>query len=258
MTTDVKGHKVLLGVDIGGSGIKGAPVDLTNGKFVGHRERVNTPKSSTPEAIVDIVRELCDQYEVDGPVGVTFPGVVQDGITKTAANVDDSWIDFPAQEVLRDVLGRNVYLLNDADAAGVAESTWGAGRHVEGLVIMSTLGTGIGSALILDGELIPNSELGHLKLGKKTGEEFAANSVREEKNLSWEEWAERLTEYYRELEKLLWPELIIVGGGVSKKADNFLPLVDIRSPIVAAELRNAAGISGAAAIAGYRESQQTE
>ncbi|WP_109473624.1 polyphosphate--glucose phosphotransferase [Ornithinimicrobium cavernae] len=244
------GKGLVLGIDIGGSGIKGAPVDLGRGEFATERIRIDTPARATPEAVAEVVAEVAagftDEVGEDSPVGVTVPAVVHHGVTKSAANIDDSWIDADADALFTRVLGRPVVVMNDADAAGHAEMRFGAGRDTEGVVLLTTLGTGIGSALFLNGQLVPNTELGHLELDGEEAEHRAAASVREDEDLSWEEWAERLQRFYRHVEDLFWPDLIIVGGGVSKKADKFLPLLDLRTEIVPATLRNDAGIIGAA------------
>ncbi|HYN28571.1 MAG TPA: ROK family protein [Dermatophilaceae bacterium] len=242
-----------LGIDVGGSGIKGAPVDLERGAFAADRFRVETPEHATPEAVCGVIAEVVahfDDVRDDSPVGVTVPGVVMHGVVRTAANIDRSWIDCDVERLLEDRLQHDVVVVNDADAAGYGELRYGAAGGRDGLVIVTTLGTGIGSAVIHDGVLVPNSEYGHLELdGHGDAEDWAANSVRERDGLSWEEWAARLTGYFRALEDLTWPDLFVVGGGVSKKADRFLPLLDIRTPIVAARLENGAGIIGAAALA---------
>src|SRR5918912_358869 len=223
------------GIDIGGSGIKGCPVDLVAGAFAADRLRTPTPSPSTPTAVAavvaDIVRAFGDAAGT-GPVGVTFPAVIQRGVARTAANVDKSWIGADVQSLLQTTLGRPVRVVNDADATGT--------------VFMATLGTGIGSALIVDGVLVPNTEFGHLEVDGKDAETRAADSARERDDLTWQQWAKRLTKYFQAIERLLWPDLIVVGGGVSKKADKFLPLLDIRTPIVASQLRNAGGSVGAA------------
>ncbi len=247
----------ILGIDIGGSGIKGAPVDLGKGEFTRDRVRIDTPKKSTPEAVADLVAELVDQLEgevEDGsPVGITVPAVVDHGVVRTAANIDKSWIGTDADALFTERLGRPVHVVNDADAAGVAEVHYGAGRGQDGVVLLTTLGTGIGTALFRGGELLPNTELGHLELDGHDAETRAASSVKDAEDLSWKDWAKRLQRYYSHVEDLLWPDLIIVGGGVSKKADKFLPLLDLRTPIVAAELRNDAGIIGAAWYTAHEE-----
>jgi polyphosphate glucokinase len=241
-----------LGIDIGGSGIKGAPVDLSKGQFAKDRLRCENPRLSSPEAVVDIVVQIAEHFADDtgdSPIGVTLPAVVTNGVVRTAANIDPAWIGTDARRLLSDRLGREVTVVNDADAAGLGELQFGAARDAGGLVLVSTLGTGIGSALFYDGILIPNSELGHLEIDGREAEHRAASSVKDTKNLSWQEWAERLQRYYSHVESLLWPDLIVVGGGVSRKADKFLPLLHLRAPIVAAQLQNSAGIIGAAWLA---------
>jgi polyphosphate glucokinase len=241
-----------LGIDIGGSGIKGAPVDMATGQFARDRLRFDTPKVSTPDAVAAVVVRIAAHFADctgDSPVGVTLPAVVTKGVVRTAANIDPAWVGTDVRKLLSDRLGRPVTVVNDADAAGVGELQFGAARNAGGLVLMSTLGTGIGSALIYDGMLVPNSELGHLEIDGRDAESRAASSVRDDKNLSWQEWAERLQRYYSHVEDLLWPDLIVVGGGVSRKAEKFLPLLHLRAPIVAAQLQNSAGIIGAAWLA---------
>lgn len=236
-----------LGIDFGGSGIKGAPVDLESGDFASDRMRIDTPQPATTDAVAEVMRQLVAGFPAsDAPIGVTVPGVVRHGVVLSAANIDDTWIGTDADALFTEATGRDVHVVNDADAAGLAEVRFGAARGQDGLVIVTTLGTGIGSALVYDGVLVPNSELGHLEIGGEDAETGAAASVRERLDLDWEEWAERLTRYYRTLEKLFSPELFVVGGGVSRKADRFLPLLDIRTPIVPATLENRAGIVGAA------------
>ncbi len=241
-----------LGIDIGGSGIKGAPVDLDRGQLAMDRLRVETPKVASPAAVADIVAQIARQFAGDighSPIGVTLPAVVTNGVVRSAANIDPAWIGTDARKLLSDKLGRPVTVVNDADAAGVGELHFGAARNTDGLVIVTTLGTGIGSALLYHGMLVPNSELGHLEIDGHDAESRAAANVRDEKNLSWQEWAERLQRYYSHIENLFWPDLIVVGGGVSRKADKFLPLLHLRAPIVAAQLANSAGIIGAAWLA---------
>ncbi|HEX5510597.1 MAG TPA: ROK family protein [Actinomycetales bacterium] len=240
-----------VGVDIGGSGIKGAPVDLAAGELAADRIRIETPQPATPDAVAEVVAQIVGQCP-DGPVGVTFPAVIQHGVARTAANVDRSWIDTDVEELLRSATGRAVAVVNDADAAGLAEARWGAARDVDGVVIATTLGTGIGSALLLDGELVPNTELGHIEVDGHDAETRAADAARDREDLSWEHWAKRLQRYYETLERLFWPDLFVVGGGVSKKHEKFLPLLELRTPIVPATLRNNAGIVGAAALAAER------
>lgn len=245
---------ISLGIDIGGSGIKGAPVDLDEGAFTDDRLRIATPDGATPDDVVKVVEQIVDHFGVgkDVPIGITVPGVVTRGVVRSAANIDKSWIDLDADKLFTKRLGRDVHLVNDADAAGVAERRYGAARKRDGLVILTTLGTGIGTALIHDGVLVPNAELGHLEIDGHDAETRAADSVREREGLSMEEWAERLQRYYRYLEDRLWPDLFVVGGGISKQADSFLPLLDIRTEIVPAKLKNKAGIIGAAYLGARR------
>ena len=235
------------GIDFGGSGIKGAPVDLGTGDFAAERVRLPTPEPSTPKAVAEVLADLLAQFpDSGGPVGVTVPGVVRHGLVHSAANIDKSWLGTDADALFTKATGRDVHVVNDADAAGLAEVRYGAARGRRGLVIVTTLGTGIGSALVYDGVLVPNSELGHLEIDGKGAEKRAANSAREAEDLSWERWAKRLRKYYRTLEDLFSPDLFVVGGGVSKKADEFLPLLDLETEIVPATLLNRAGIVGAA------------
>ncbi len=238
-----------IGIDFGGTGIKAAPVRLDTGELLEDRHRIDTPAKSTPEAVGEIMAQLCDSFpESSGPVGVAVPAVVRRGVVLSAANIDKSWIGVDADKLLTERLDRPVDVLNDADAAGQAEVQYGAAKGRAGLVIVTTLGTGIGSALLWNGVLVPNSELGHLEIDGHDAEKRAATSAREREGLSWEEWAKRLTIYYRTLEKLFCPELFVVGGGVSKKAGKFLPLIEIETEIVVATLKNNAGIVGAAAM----------
>jgi polyphosphate glucokinase len=249
-------HETGLGIDIGGSGIKGAPVNLQTGELEAERLRIDTPKPSTPQAVAACVAQIVDHFKDQtstGPIGVTVPAVVKAGVVRTAANIDASWIGANGQALLSETVSRPVHLVNDADAAGVAEARYGAARATKGLVFMATLGTGIGSALLYDGTLIPNAELGHLEIDGHDAEKRAASSIKESEGLSWEEWAKRLQIYFSRVEDLLWPDLIVVGGGVSKKADKFLPLLHLRAPIVAAQLMNSAGIAGAARLAHERQ-----
>lgn len=236
-----------VGIDFGGTGIKGAPVDLAVGDFAAPRERVPTPHPSSPEAIAETLVGLLERFpDCRGAVGVTVPGVVRHGVVHSAANIDRSWLGTDADRVFTEATGRDVHVVNDADAAGLAEARFGAARGHTGLIIVTTLGTGIGSALIHNGVLVPNSELGHLEIDGDDAESRAANSAREREDLSWEHWARRLTRYYRTLETLFSPDLFVVGGGVSKESDRFLPLLDLDTEIVPARLRNRAGIVGAA------------
>ncbi|HEX6342812.1 polyphosphate--glucose phosphotransferase [Umezawaea sp.] len=240
------------GVDVGGSGIKGGLVDLEAGALDGERLRIATPQPSTPDAVADVVAEIVAKFEWTGPVGVTLPCVVKHGVALTAANVSKHWVDTDARALFAKRLGRSVedvVVLNDADAAGMAEMKYGAGVDRDGLVVLLTFGTGIGSALFLDGRLVPNTEFGHLEVDGHDAESKAAASVKEDKGLSWAEWTPRVSRYITVLENLIWPDLVIAGGGVSKKADKWLPLLEVRTEVVAAALKNDAGIVGAAAAA---------
>ncbi|MET9878712.1 polyphosphate--glucose phosphotransferase [Actinacidiphila glaucinigra] len=236
----------VFGVDIGGSGIKGAPVDLGRGELAEERFKVLTPHPATPDAVAECVKQVVDHFGWTGPVGATFPGVVTHGMTRTAANVDKGWIDMDAAGLLSQKVGCAVTLLNDADAAGMAEMEYGAGRGRKGTVIVLTLGTGIGSAVFVDGSLLPNTELGHLELHGHDAEKKASTKAKDDEGLTWEHWAKRLDKYLAHVEMLFSPELFILGGGVSRKADKFLPLLTgIRAEIVPAALQNNAGIVGA-------------
>lgn len=237
------------GIDVGGSGIKGAPVDLTKGEFAAERVRLDTPEPSTPGNVIEVILEVLSAFDWNEPFGCTFPGIVTRGRILSAANVDKSWVGVDLAALLSERTGQHVIVVNDADAAGVAEDRFGAAAGVDGVVIVTTLGTGIGSAVLHNGVLLPNTEFGHLHLHGKEAEKYAAASVREEKGLSWEEWAARLQDFYAHLEFIFSPDLFVVGGGVSKKADRFLPLLDLRTPIVPAGLLNDAGIIGAALLA---------
>jgi polyphosphate glucokinase len=240
--------KKAIGIDIGGTGIKGALVDTKHGTLLSERLRYETPEGGTPKAIAKTLKDLISNLPGSAglPVGICFPAVVQYGRTMSAANVSKEWIGFDADSMFEAELGREVHVLNDADAAGIAEVKFGAARGQRGLTIVSTLGTGIGTALMINGKLIPNSELGHLQIDGVDYESKAAYSAKQRENLSWEDWAKRLQKYYSHLEALLTPDLFIVGGGVSKEHENFLPLLKLKTPIIPAENRNSAGILGAA------------
>ena len=243
--------RTAFGIDIGGAGIKGAPVDLRTGEFTADRVRIPTPQPATPPAIAQVVAQIVTQFGLrkSVPIGVTFPAVVRHGVAQSAANVDESWIGTDIERLLRAATGRQVLAVNDADAAGYAEVEYGAARDVPGLVMVVTLGTGIGTALINNGRLVPNTELGHLEVDGVDAETRASDAARERDNLSYADWATRLQRYFDELERLFSPDLFVVGGGVSKKYDEYLPLLHLRTPIVPAALRNAAGIVGAARLA---------
>ena len=243
--------KKAVGIDIGGTGIKGALISTKTGELRSERIKLGTPEGGEPEAIAEVVREIAAAVD-DKPeraLGICFPAVVKHGITQSAANVSDRWIGLDADELFSNTLNRHVHVINDADAAGVAEVKFGAGRKRSGLTVMTTLGTGIGSALFYNGVLIPNAELGHLEIDGVDYETRASFAAMERDSLSFEEWAERLQIYYSTLEKLFTPDLFIVGGGVSKSHEQFLPLLKLKTEIVPAALQNSAGIIGAAALA---------
>jgi polyphosphate glucokinase len=236
----------VFGIDVGGSGIKGTPVDTQTGELVAERIRVKTPRPATPEAIVATAVEVVRGSGWDGPVGCGFPAVVKDGVVRTAANIDKAAIGFDLQGRLEQELGNPVRVINDGDAAGLAEMRWGAGRGIEGVVLMLTLGTGIGTSLFVEGCLVPNTELGHIEIRGQDAEHRAADSARKREDLSWREYAERLDEYLHRIEDLLWPDLIVIGGGISKKSERFLPHLTARTRVVPAQMLNEAGIAGAA------------
>lgn len=244
-----------IGIDVGGTGIKGALVDTATGELASDRIKVATPAGGEPDAIVAAVAEMVATVgaAADGvPVGVCFPAVVRHGRTMSAANVSKRWIGLDAEALFERELGRDILFINDADAAGVAEQRFGAARDQRGVVILTTLGTGIGSALLIDGVLVPNTELGHLEIDGRDAERRASFAAKERGRLSWARWARRLQRYYSHVEMLFSPDLFIVGGGVSKNADQFLPLLSLRTPIVPAVQRNNAGILGAAWLATHR------
>jgi polyphosphate glucokinase len=245
----------ILGIDIGGTGIKGAPVDLERGDLAADRLRIPTPPGGSPTDVAKVVGEIVANFgDVTGPVGCTFPAVMQRGVALTAANVDQSWIGTDAPALFEEVAHRPFVVINDADAAGIAEMEHGAGKGNQGTVMMITLGTGIGSALFTQGILVPNTEFGHLDIRGKAAELRASEKVREDKDLSWEKWAKHLNEVLAHIEALVCPDLFIIGGGVSKKSDKYLPLLKTRAQIVPAQLLNQAGIVGAA-IAAQRSVQ---
>ncbi len=262
--------RLAIGIDIGGSGIKGAGVDVVTGELMTERVRIPTPSPSTPEKVAAVVARVVDQVldalptgrVADGgvsaamkrkmPLGVTFPAVIQGGVARTAANVHESWVGTDVESLLADATGRPVTVVNDADAAGLAEVRFGAAAGVSGVVVLATLGTGIGTALLVDGLLVPNSELGHLEVDGHDAEERASAAAREKHDWSWKQYAKRLTTYFAAVERVLWPDLIVVGGGVSKKHEKFLPRVSTTARIVPATLQNQAGIVGAATLAAER------
>ncbi len=236
-----------MGVDVGGSGVKGAIVDLQTGRLIGERFRLQTPQPATPEAVTRTVAEVVAHFGWTGPLGVTYPGVVVDGVVHTAANVDKAWLGVDVAQAYSAALGgRPVTVLNDADAAGLAEQRYGAGRNRDGVVVLLTFGTGIGSAVIHNGILLPNTEFGHIEVGGKEAEHRAASSVKERKGWGYRRWTKEVSKVLVAVENAIWPDLFIAGGGISRKADKWLPLLTNRTPVVAAELLNTAGIVGAA------------
>lgn len=244
-------QRIAIGVDVGGSGIKVGAVDIDTGSLVGPRLRVATPSPSTPDSVVKSIARLVRRAAKaagapDAPIGVDLPCVVIDGITKTAANIDAGWIDYAAAASLGKALGRPITVLNDADAAGIAEMRFGAGAGMRGVVLLLTLGTGVGSGLFNDGRLVPNAELGHMEIRGRDAERRSAASARIRRGLSWKAWAADLDEHLQAIDRLLWPNLIILGGGVSKQPDRFIPRLTVRPPVVPAVLRNDAGIVGSA------------
>jgi polyphosphate glucokinase len=235
-----------IGIDIGGTGIKGAPVDIDSGALTAPRFRIDTPKGAHPDDMAKVVKQVAEHFDVAGPIGITFPGVVLKGVVETAANVAKAWKGLEADKMFTELLNRPVHVMNDADAAGVAEMRFGAGRDHGGVVVMNTLGTGIGSAVFNDGVLVPNTELGHIEIDGADAELLAAGRIRDEQKLGWKEYAKRVQKYVRHLDALLWPELVIIGGGISKESAKWLSYLDVRGPLAVARLLNNAGIVGAA------------
>ena len=236
----------MLGIDIGGSGIKGAPVNLQTGNLLAERVRIKTPKKAEPEPVAEVVHKIAQSFDWKGPIGIGFPAPIRNGIALMAANVSPKWVGVNADDLFTKVTGCDCTMVNDADAAGLAEMSFGAGRGQAGTVIMITLGTGIGSAIFYRGNLLPNTEFGHMEVDGEDAEYRASDAARQREDLSWKKYAKRLNQYLQAMEKLFWPSLFIVGGGISKEADKFLPLLTIETPIVPAQLRNEAGIVGAA------------
>lgn len=240
--------RLAFGIDIGGSGMKAAPVDVFTGELTAERHKFLTPQPATPDAMADVVTKLVEHHGWEGPVGVAFPAVIRHGVAHSAANVDQAWIGTDADALFTEASGHDVHVVNDADAAGLAEMRFGAGRGRDGVVIVFTFGTGIGSGFFVDGRLVPNTELGHLELDGHNAEDRAAASARDREDLSWSKWAERVERYLRHVVMLFSPELVIVGGGASRKAEKWLPHVDVDVEVVPAELTNEAGIVGAALV----------
>ncbi len=247
----------ILGIDIGGSGIKGALVDIRTGELKTERLRIPTPRPSTPQAIAQAVKELVDNFNYNGPIGCGFPALVINGVVKTAANIDATWVDVKAEELFSAQIGMPVYLLNDADAAGIAEITFGAGKGRMDTVFLITIGTGLGTAIFTEGKLLPNTELGHLKMYGKSAEKYCSDAVRKVKELTWKQWASRFNEYLAYIEFLFSPSLIILGGGASKKFELYAEFLNAKAEIVPAQLRNQAGIIGAAYRAWFKDSLNT-
>ena len=248
--TTAPAHPLVLGIDIGGSGIKGAPVDLGNGALAADRLRIATPQPATPAACAEVVAEIVKNFEhmtgTKGPIGCTFPGVVWGGVVHTAANMDPGWVELDADGLFEEATKRSFTVINDAQAAVLAEVNHGAGKGVDGMVLMLTFGTGIGSGLAFRGVAVPGVELGHMVMHGVDAETLASANVKEQKKLSWKAWSELVNDYLFRVEKMLWPELIIIGGGISEKSEKFLPRLKSRAPIVPAQLVNGAGIVGAA------------
>jgi polyphosphate glucokinase len=243
-------HRRGFGIDVGGSGVKGGIVDLETGHLIGDRYKLPTPQPATPEAVAKTIAAVVKEFGWTEPLGVTYPGVVTNGVIRTAANVDSSWLGTKATEVIGTALnGQAVTVLNDADAAGLAEVKFGAGKGKGGVIVLLTFGTGIGSALIHNGVLLPNTEFGHLEVGGMEAEHRAASSVKEKHDWSYKRWAPEVTKVLVAIENAVWPDLFIAGGGISRKSDKWLPLLTCRTPVVAAALENTAGIVGAAAAA---------
>ena len=235
-----------LGIDIGGSGIKGAPVNIETGELLAERLRIKTPKGAKPEPVAEVVAEIVHSFKWNGPIGVGFPAPIKNGVALMAANVSEKWVGINADDLLTNATGCPCKVGNDADVAGMAEMKFGAGKGQHGTVIMVTLGTGIGTAIFYNGHLVPNTELGHLQMDGMDAEHRASDAARQAKDMSWKKYAKRLNEYLNELEKLFWPDLFIIGGGISKQSEKYIPLLTIDTPVVTAALLNEAGIVGAA------------
>ncbi|HMB99119.1 MAG TPA: ROK family protein [Balneolaceae bacterium] len=236
----------ILGIDVGGSGIKGAIVDTQKGELITERYRISTPKPATPHAVIEVIEKIIKNFEWQGPVGCGFPAAVKNEVVKTASNIDDSWIGVNASAQIEKKTGCPTHLVNDVDAAGFAEMEFGAGKRLFGTIFMANFGTGIGTAVFHNQQLVPNTELGHIPLHGGPAEDYAANSIRKKEELSWKKWGGRVNEYLQLVEELFWPDLIIIGGGVSKKFKKFKPYLNLQAEVVPAVSRNHAGIIGAA------------
>jgi len=243
--------KKILGIDIGGSGIKGAIVNTKTGELISERHRIPTPQPPTPEAVAEVIKEITGHFKWEGPVGIGYPGVIQHGVARTAHNVDKSWIDRDLNKLFSEVTGCTVHVVNDADAAGMAEMKFGEGKGHKGVVMLVTVGTGLGTVMFTNGKLIPNLELGHIILNGDDAELYASDAARKDNELDWESWAKRFDEYLKRLESLVWPDKIIIGGGVSKKMDRINDHLTTRAEVVPAKLLNEAGIIGAALVSKY-------
>jgi len=236
----------VLGIDVGGSGIKGAPVDTNTGKLQAERLRIKTPNKAEPQPVADVVAEIAHSFNWQGPIGIGFPAPIKGGVALMAANVSEKWVGTNADDLFTKATGCNCTMINDADAAGLAEMKFGAGKGQPGTVILVTLGTGIGSAIFYRGNLLPNTEFGHLDMDGKDAEHRASDAIRQRDDLSWKKYAKRLNKYLTEMEKLFWPDLFIIGGGISKEAEKYIPLLNLEAPVVPAQFLNEAGIVGAA------------
>ena len=236
----------VLGIDVGGSGLKGAPVDIKTGKLLAERIRIKTPKKAEPQPVADVVAEIAKAFDWKGPIGIGFPAPIKAGVTLMAANVSPKWVGIGADELFTKTTGCDCTMINDADAAGLAEMKFGAGKGQHGTVIMITLGTGIGTAIFYHGNLLPNAEFGHLDMNGKDAEHRASDAVRQREELSWKKYAKRLNKYLTAMDKLFWPDLFIIGGGISKESEKYIPLLKLETPVVTAQFLNEAGIVGAA------------
>ena len=236
----------ILGIDVGGTGIKGAPVDVDTGSLLAERYRVLTPKGAKPGPIAEVVKQVAGQFDWHAPIGCCFPAVIRNGVAESAANINEKWIGTNVAKLFSEATDCPVYVVNDADAAGLAEVTFGAGKGVPGVVMMITIGTGLGSALFIDSKLVPNTELGHVEVECDDAETIASDVVRKKEDLSWKKWAKRLDKYLNTLEHLFSPDLMILGGGAIKNQDQFFPLLKLHTRVIPAELGNEAGIVGAA------------
>ncbi len=245
----------ILGIDVGGSGIKGAPINTETGMVLVDRHRIKTPEGAEPQPMAEVIAQIARHFSWQGPIGVGFPGPIKQGVVKMAANISPAWVGLNAGELLGQFTGCPVTVLNDGDAAGLAEVTFGAGKGIKGVVIMVTLGTGIGTAIFCDGKLLPNTEFGHVKIDRHEAEARASDAARQREKLSWKKYAKRLNRYFKEMENLFWPDLFIVGGGISKYHDKYLPLLLLETPVVPAQMFNEAGMIGAALAARLEETK---